>query len=75
MKKVSYTPFQNEKKLRIEVQIQLLKEQMNRVQQEYNTHCQEILTTLNPKLKEDDKVTFYRDHFEVISSRHKKEVK
>lgn len=72
MKKIPYTPFQKEKKLRIEVQIQLLKEQMNRVQNEYDAHCQEILATSNAKLKEDDKVKFYRDHFEVESPKRKK---
>jgi hypothetical protein len=75
MKKVPYTPFQKEKKLRIEVQIELLKEQMNRIQKEYDTHCQEILDTSNAKLKEDDRVEFHRDHFEVETPKRKKEVK
>jgi hypothetical protein len=75
MKKVPYTPFQKEKKLRIEVQIELLKEQMNRIQKEYDAHCQEILATSNAEIKEDYKVKFYRDHFEVESPKRRKGVK
>jgi len=75
VKKIAYTPFQKEKKLRIEVQRELLREQMNRLQKEYDTHCNEIITSSNARIKADDKVKFYRDHFEVESSKSKKEVK
>ena len=67
VKKIPYTPFQREKKLRLEIQLALLREQINRVQTEHDYHCQEILTSSNVKLKEGDKVQYYRDRLEIVS--------